>query len=877
MKRDSLIFSSLLKAVMLLVICFCFTGFAQVKWWNNQWNFRAFIPGDIKPVLKNICAAKIDFTSLISSVSNTNNKFELSSIRVIGLKKDGSFSELRFNFIPHTNFDSEKNAKGIILWEKAEDVESYWVYFDVQGQKGKPVSSYKADIDINLLPEGSLDKGIEKFRTFGEVVFDADEGFLKKGSVKLKKKKDEQPSYIFSQFLDAEPDTEYDLSFFGKSDAKEMDKFSLVAYVNFYDENNKYIDRKGERLETRGKFDWTPYTMTAKTPAKTKKIAIHISTHQETGYVWLDDIRITPVVSYMVKDVEVQTGKKVNSVVESKIPFDFVEIRYPDFYKPEAAVEPEEQKIGFYLWETRPEVVIYYYTKAPVVRKREIKAWGSLGERVTRSFCIRPFNDFGRINMEVTGEIKDIVEVREMMYLPVRHIGKTYHIVPVYLDRISGQIEKGKTTQYYLTFSIPENSKPGIYSGSLKITASTKAGQSVSFAMPISLRVLPFKLQKPEDVYWGFSYGNYDWNAAYGAPSEKKVFYPEQEPLMFENMRKHNANMVSLSGCLPVYEKKDGRYVFDFTKVTKAGRANLSLKETLDNALKAGFKCILINSPNEAYHGGFFDVPVMSEQWQNLCVQMIQDTISFVHNNKYPFRIYFLLVDEPANSKKLTEDAITLSKLVKSKIKDVKIYETLHTLTLPTIGPLIDAVMMFAGELNENTIEATKNMGKELWSDNGGSFRWDYSIDRFYTGFYNYRIGGKGILQWAYMWPRGPDAYDDFNPKNRAGGHAGYFYAYPSPEGPKDTPGIEGFGDGIYDYMYLYTLEKTIEQIKKTGNKEKIKEAEACWQEIKKEILDTIPLQYKYDFVKAEDFQPDKMEAWRWKIAQKILQLKGEK
>ncbi|MCM8759211.1 MAG: hypothetical protein NC906_05510 [Candidatus Omnitrophica bacterium] len=857
-------------------ICLCFTGFAQGKWWNVEWHFRSSIPGSIQPVLDDICAAKVDFIALLKNVSAVTKKVDISSIRLMGEKKDGTVSETKFDFIPHPNFDPVKDARGTLVWEKIADIEKYWLYFDVLDRKEKPVSAYKTNIDINLVSGGSFDQGIGQYKIFGDATFDPDNGFLKKGCVKLKKKKDtDQSSYIFSPFFPAEPETSYDLVFFGKGHAEQPNNFAIVAYVNFYDENNKYIDRAGAKLETRSSFDWTPYTMSVKTVPKTKKIALHIQTYQETGYVWIDDIRITPAVNYIVGNIETQSGP-AQSVSGSKIPFDFVEIKYPDFYKPEAPIEPEEQKLGFYIWESRPEIIIYPYTKAPAIRKREIRAWGTPGERVNRSFCIRPFENIDSVKIEITGDVKNLVDVREMKYLARKHLGKTYHVVPCYLDKISGKIEKGITTQYYLTFSIPDNAKPGIYNGNLKITTGTSTKQNNSFSMPISLRILPFRLIKPDDVYWGFFYGNYDWNTAYGTTPDRKVFYPEQEPLMFENMVKHNANLLGISGCVPTYEKKDNRYVFDFTKVTP-GRGNLSLKETLDNAAKAGFKCILIDLPNDIYHSKIFDAPFMSEMWQNLYVQLIQDTMDFIKKNKYPFSVYFLLVDEPANSQKLTDDAITLCKIVKARVKDAKIYETLHTQTLHKIGPLVDACMMYAEQLNESIIETIKNMGKELWSDNGGSFGRDYRVDRFYTGFYQFKIGAKAIGQWAYMWPKGPDAYDDFNPKNRGGAHAGDYYALPSPEGPKDTPGLEGFCDGIYDYMYLYTLEKTIEKIKRTKNKEKIKEAENAWTEITKEILDTIPVEYKRDFVNSEDFQPDRIDAWRWKIAQKIMSLEGLK
>jgi len=863
---------SKLMKLLLLVFFSSVSLLCQTKWWNNQWNFRSSIPQDIKPVMGNIYAAKVDFTSLINSVlQGEAKKFDMSSIRVIGVKKDGSFSEVRFNFVPHPNFDAEKDVRGTLVWEKGENIEKYYVYYDVLSGIGKPVSQNKSDIDINLLKEGSFDTGTGKFSVSGGN-FDDTTGYVKKGCVKIRFNKETSQGYVMSNKVQAEPDTVYDLIFFAKGEAEQSNNFAIYGYVNYYDENDKYLDRTGAKLETRARFDWTPYLMTVRTPANAKKIAVHIGTYQDTGYIWLDDIRITPQVTYMIDNIEKQSGdvKKISGI---KISFDFVEIKYPDFYKPEAKPEPEEQKLGFYVWESRPEIIIYPYTKAPDVRKKEVNAWGALGETITRNFCIRPITDIESIHIEVEeNELKNFVLLREMKYLPRIHLAKTYHIVPGYLDKLSNKLQKGITTQYYLTISIPENARPGIYSGNIKISGVKSTNEKFSFSMPLTLRVLPFKLLRPENVYWGFFYGNYDWATAYGSPSDKKVFYPEQEPLMFKHMVQHNANMVGISGALPTYEIIDGKYVFDFTKTIPMWQS--SIKNSLDNAVKAGIKCVFLEVINQIYHNStyFKDTPIMSEEWKRSAINLQKELHNYIKKNYPKIRVYYQTIDEPANSKKLTDDCIELCKLVKSEINDILLFGTLHTSTLPLIGPLVDACMIFAGEVNENTIKLTREIKKELWSDNGGSFGRDYSIDRFYTGFYLWKTKGQGIGQWAYMWPKGPDAYDDFTSKR---GYAGDFYALPSPEGPKDTPGIEGFRDGIYDYMYLYTLETSIEKIKKSGNKEKIKQAEKAMEEIQNEIIDKIPLAYKYDFVKAENFQPDTMDAWKWKIAQKIMFLEN--
>ncbi len=132
---------------------------------------------------------------------------------------------------------------GTLVWEKADDIEGYYVYFDVSCEKEKPQSLLRTNMDINLLSDGNFSNGIGQFKIFGDIIFDENQGYMDKGSLKLRKKKEaKESSYIFSPFLPANPNTVYDVIIFAKSDAEESNNFALVAYVNYYDENNKFID-----------------------------------------------------------------------------------------------------------------------------------------------------------------------------------------------------------------------------------------------------------------------------------------------------------------------------------------------------------------------------------------------------------------------------------------------------------------------------------------------------------------------------------------------------------------------------------------------------------------------------------------------------------
>ncbi len=61
------------------------------------------------PVSGNICAAKVNFTALLERFSPDNRKLDVNSLRMIAVKKDGAVSEIRFNFIPHPNFDQNND------------------------------------------------------------------------------------------------------------------------------------------------------------------------------------------------------------------------------------------------------------------------------------------------------------------------------------------------------------------------------------------------------------------------------------------------------------------------------------------------------------------------------------------------------------------------------------------------------------------------------------------------------------------------------------------------------------------------------------------------------------------------------------------------
>ena len=91
---------------------------------------------------------------------------------------------------------------------------------------------------------------------------------------------------------------------------------------------------------------------------------------------------------------------------------------------------------------------------------------------------------------------------------------------------------------------------------------------------------------------------------------------------------------------------------------------------------------------------------------------------------------------------------------------------------------------------------------------------------------------------------------------------------YPAAEGPLPTQQWEAIRWGIYDYRYLYTLNK---MILAAGDSPAGKEARAQ--------LEVVMSSFPYDYATPKRieymdmFPPESLDAWRWRISQAIIKL----
>jgi hypothetical protein len=107
-------------------------------------------------------------------------------------------------------------------------------------------------------------------------------------------------------------------------------------------------------------------------------------------------------------------------------------------------------------------------------------------------------------------------------------------------------------------------------------------------------------------------------------------------------------------------------------------------------------------------------------------------------------------------------------------------------------------------------------------------------------------------------------------------GEQGWYYTYPSVDGPLPTIGWEGLREGIDDAKYVYTLKYAISEARKSNDPILIKKAKEA-EEIIENILKNINLDFHArNRIKCSaeiSLNNAIYNKWRWEVACKILEL----
>lgn len=544
-------------------------------------------------------------------------------------------------------------------------------------------------------------------------------------------------------------------------------------------------------------------------PPKTKKrIALSIDRKDEDG----NSNRATKVVLYRRMPREDCTFWLDDFQVEVAS-WKFAPIEYiaPKGRRPPTAAE---QAAGFQLFQRHWQEHVFKNTvPLPTDGAPVLAAAACPGEQEPMIFSLHALADLKHVAVAVAKPLASptgqTIPNAAIEILPIRCLDKKttypskdyYRDLPVLLERRAAvDIPGGESKSFWIDIDVPAQTPSGTYAGTLNLDIN---GQTAA-TLPFSLRVLPFTLDEPKDMYWGEYYGARHANT----PEEIEKTIRQDMTIMRRN------GMTSIGICsAPALVKDSLRW--------ENGKADFSLDENcsfvrlmnLYFPLGYTMPVILLADAGQTFCSNF-KLKVGSDEYQ-ACYQAFWTAMQAEGKKRGWPEMLVQPVDEPAwRTRQDRELNLTLLKYLKGipgqrteqdgPGDDYFVHEA---------GPWADMWNFNGGFANADVMAriARENRLAVLYNCDVESYRPE--VGRYVAGFFQARSRSQGYFNWAFM-SISSNPYDDFD---AATGDFSHIYPPTAAEPGGPSLGWYGVREGIDDYKYITTLRNEIDR-KKTGS-----------------------------------------------------------
>lgn len=465
-----------------------------------------------------------------------------------------------------------------------------------------------------------------------------------------------------------------------------------------------------------------------------------------------------------------------------------------------------DKERGYVLF-ARPWLASVFPNSLPLASELDpqLAVFGTPGQTVPVTFCVRGLQELGEV-AAVSGDLKlgpkvlpaSAVTVYPVSYRDKRLVYSSDSFIkdmPTILEqRPSVKVPAERTQLFWVNVSIPLTAAPGMYAG--QITLQPASGKSA--AVPLEVRVLPFKLAEPRYMLWG---------EYYLKPTLDKT--PEGARAAIQrdlaDQRAHGMTSVGLCFGLEAAE-----YKVEGTKVTVTPDP-AGLYFTFMEAYKQwGFPTPIIQlSDNGQAAAGACKLgsPEWTETYRNFWIEVAR-----LHKERGWPEVIVQPVDEPGWQ---GPDDRSRNVLCLKTLKEIPGQRTEQdgpgdAYFLNEAGPFAD-VWNFNGALEEDRIiKQAQAHGKIITSYNNDVESYRPEMGRYCNGFYQLRSGARGTYNWAYISIAG-SPYDDQDAETGS-----WMHVYPPmPQigevgGP--STGWEGARAGVDDYKYAHTLRQAIQR-----------------------------------------------------------------
>ncbi|MBN1676162.1 MAG: hypothetical protein JXR37_34275 [Kiritimatiellae bacterium] len=361
----------------------------------------------------------------------------------------------------------------------------------------------------------------------------------------------------------------------------------------------------------------------------------------------------------------------------------------------------------------------------------------------------------------------------------------------------------GVNRRFYLTVRVPDDAKPGVYRGAVRIAAAGRPPTD----LPVQLRVLPLTL--PRITETGLSAGYYYYSPrgtfCYDRMNNEKD--PEAERWLERDLRLMQA--FNLNG---FQADSRGTYtILDYDKLAAGDPAAVDfslLDRDLAVCRRVGFDgvgMIFVQNVHNAMLKQ--NMKLGSEAYGARVRNFFKLFGNHVREQGGP-ELLAWLTDEVRetglNSWNLNhDDTLRYCQLLRNGGGNA----IRTTLTLmgdrggskdyTDLVPACDVTQTHFWDKSEKLIETANEGGHELWSYNSGSSRYSW-------GLQIYRLNGKGRWQWHYY----THVDRPYNPVT------GSFYqkVYYTPSGHFVSPDLVEAREGLDDYRYIWLLEQAVKK-----------------------------------------------------------------
>jgi hypothetical protein len=537
-----------------------------------------------------------------------------------------------------------------------------------------------------------------------------------------------------------------------------------------------------------------------------------------------------------------------------------------------------DERRGYALFSRHWSEVIYPNTvPRPIELDPELKIFATPGEYEPVTFSVLPLEDLAGASVKASdlrspaGLIpQDNVDVRTVRYMLVRPNYSSffsYHVAPDVLEhRDSVDLKKGENQRFWITVQVPQDAKPGTYRGELTF----QPGEAPAARVPISLRVLPIRLEKDPRHIYGTYYRDplsmvSDGNSDVANDYFRRKAEWERQDMVAHGMNSHISDISGLA------RDDAGNWTMDGAETER--RIALDRKHGLaGKPLVAGFPVgywygKLVDKQGLGSHLRLVrsDVP---ESFYDEVTKMVQAIE--LEKKKYdcPELLYYP-IDEPSTQENSVRFMVGVLRAIK-RVPGVRTYVTAdptHEQFEP-MWPYVDVWCCQPFVFDHEKIQRlSREKNVEFWCYpnhiSGENDHTPIKGARMTFGYGLWKSGFCTLMPWIYQSSGG-------DPWNYLDSSSMDFFNRSTPDGePIPVVMWEAYREGIDDGRYIYTLSCLVEEAKKAGG-----QAAAAAGEAEKElkfVWDAIQVQekYKYDGLwSGGDF-----DAYRWLLASEILRL----